>query len=105
MIVITHVNYRNFSALLTSGEITVGTCLTQELPANAKRKRFRTMRPMVVRADAAHTPLTLAEYCAVLMWWFHMSPISQALLMNGSRPLGTNATRCYLFRNTRHCLR
>ncbi len=64
VIVIKQANYWNISELLIAGDITVGVCLTKELPANAKRKLLRTMKPMVVRADAPGTPLTLEEYCA-----------------------------------------
>ena len=46
-----------------SGDITVGVCLTRELPANAKRKMLRTVQPMVVRADSSPEPITLDEYC------------------------------------------
>jgi LysR family transcriptional activator of mexEF-oprN operon len=63
VIVIKQVNYWNISELLVSGEITVGVCMTRELPANAKRKQLRTMKPMVVRADTSSAPLTLDEYC------------------------------------------
>ena len=64
IIVIKQVNYWNISELLMSGEITVGVCLTRELPANAKRKLLRSVQPMVVRADASPEPLTLDEYCS-----------------------------------------
>ncbi len=64
VIVIKQANYWNISELLIAGDITVGVCLTKELPANAKRKLLRTMKPMVVRADAPDTALTLEEYCA-----------------------------------------
>ena len=64
VIVIKQVNYWNVSELLMSGEITVGVCLTRELPANAKRKLLRSVQPMVVRADASSEPITLDEYCS-----------------------------------------
>jgi LysR family transcriptional activator of mexEF-oprN operon len=63
VIVVKQVNYWNVSELLVSGEITAGVCLTRDLPANAKRKLLRTMKPMVVRADDASQPITLDEYC------------------------------------------
>lgn len=63
IMVIKQVNYWNISDLLMSGEITVGVCMTRELPANAKRKRLRSGHPMVIRADAWAVPLTLDEYC------------------------------------------
>jgi LysR family transcriptional activator of mexEF-oprN operon len=62
--VVKQVNYWNVSELLVSGEITAGVCLTRDLPANAKRKLLRTMKPMVVRADDASQPITLDEYCS-----------------------------------------
>jgi len=64
VIVVKHVDYWNISESLMSGDITVGVCLTRELPANAKRKLLRTMQPRVVRADKSTTPLTLDEYCS-----------------------------------------
>ena len=64
VIVVKHVDYWNISELLISGEITVGVCLTRELPANAKRKLLRTIQPRVIRADKSSTPMTLDEYCS-----------------------------------------
>ncbi|WNW09761.1 LysR substrate-binding domain-containing protein [Pseudomonas sp. DTU_2021_1001937_2_SI_NGA_ILE_001] len=64
VLVVKHADYWNISDLLMSGEITVGVCLTRDLPANAKRKRLRNCQPRVVRADAAQTPMTLDEYCS-----------------------------------------
>lgn len=64
VLVVKHADYWNISDLLMSGEITVGVCLTRDLPANAKRKRLRNCRPHVVRADSSNTPMTLDEYCS-----------------------------------------
>jgi LysR family transcriptional activator of mexEF-oprN operon len=64
VMVIQQANYWNISELLMSGEITVGVCLTRELPANAKRKMLRSIKPMVVRADDSQEPITLDEYCS-----------------------------------------
>jgi len=64
VIVIKQVNYWNISELLMSGEVTVGVCLTRELPANAKRKQLRNMQPMVVQARKPSKPMTLDEYCS-----------------------------------------
>lgn len=64
VIVVQHVDYWNISDLLASGEITVGVCLTRELPANAKRKALRRMKPQVARADNGTEPLTLDDYCS-----------------------------------------
>ncbi|MFP3847935.1 LysR substrate-binding domain-containing protein [Pseudomonas sp. W5-01] len=63
-IVIKQVNAWNISELLASGEITVGVCITKDLPANAKRKLLRNVVPMVLRIDVSDTPLTLDEYCS-----------------------------------------
>ncbi|MEX6674512.1 LysR substrate-binding domain-containing protein [Pseudomonas sp. W2Oct36] len=64
VIVIKQVNAWNISELLASGEITVGVCITKDLPANAKRKLLRNVVPMVLRIDVSDTPLTLDEYCS-----------------------------------------
>ncbi|WP_407313557.1 LysR substrate-binding domain-containing protein [Pseudomonas sp. nanlin1] len=62
--VVQHVDYWRIPDLLASGDITVGISQTRGLPANAKRKLLRRMRPRVLRADKSATPLTLDEYCA-----------------------------------------
>jgi LysR family transcriptional activator of mexEF-oprN operon len=49
--------------LLASGEITVGISHTLELPANARRKALRPIRPMLLRADSRPGELTLDEFC------------------------------------------
>jgi LysR family transcriptional activator of mexEF-oprN operon len=64
IIVIKQVNYTTIADMLSNGEITVGACLTRDLPANAKRKLLRTVKPRVVRADRSDQPLTLDEYCS-----------------------------------------
>ncbi len=64
VIVVKHVDYLNISEVLMSGDITVGVCMTRELPANAKRKLLRNVKPCMVRADKPVTPMTLDEYCA-----------------------------------------
>jgi LysR family transcriptional activator of mexEF-oprN operon len=64
VIVIKQVNAWNISELLASGEITVGVCITKDLPANAKRKLLRNVVPMVLRADMSAPALTLDEYCS-----------------------------------------
>lgn len=51
------------SHLLASGEITVGISHTLELPANARRKALRPIRPMLLRADSRPGELTLDEFC------------------------------------------
>lgn len=62
--VVRHVDYWRIPELLASGEITVGISQTRELPANAKRKSLRQIRPRLLRADHSPQPITLDEYCA-----------------------------------------
>ncbi|AHG40747.1 LysR family transcriptional regulator [Pseudomonas syringae CC1557] len=64
VIVVKHVDYLNISEVLMSGDITVGVCLTRELPANAKRKTLRNVQPRLVRADKPARPMSLDEYCS-----------------------------------------
>ncbi|QQQ52602.1 LysR family transcriptional regulator [Pseudomonas syringae] len=64
VIVVKHVDYLNISEVLMSGDITVGVCLTRELPANAKRKTLRNVQPRLVRADKPDSPMSLDEYCS-----------------------------------------
>ena len=64
VIVVKHVDYLNISEVLMSGDITVGVCLTYELPANAKRKTLRNVQPRLVRADKPASPISLDEYCS-----------------------------------------
>lgn len=51
------------SQLLASGEISLGISPTLELPANARRKTLRPIRPMLLRADSQPGELTLEEFC------------------------------------------
>ncbi|WP_320110052.1 LysR family transcriptional regulator [Pseudomonas mediterranea] len=51
------------SQLLISGEITLGISHTLELPANARRKDLRRIRPMLLRADSQPGELSLDEFC------------------------------------------
>lgn len=51
------------SQLLASGEISLGISPTLELPANARRKTLRPIRPMLLRADSQPGELTLDEFC------------------------------------------
>lgn len=51
------------SQLLASGEISLGVSPTLELPANARRKMLRPIRPMLLRADSQPGELTLDEFC------------------------------------------
>lgn len=52
------------SQLLASGEISLGISPTLELPANARRKTLRPIRPMLLRADSQPGELTLDEFCS-----------------------------------------
>ncbi|MFL6536481.1 MAG: LysR family transcriptional regulator [Pseudomonas sp.] len=49
--------------LLACGEITLGISHTLELPANARRKVLRPIRPMLLRADSLAGELSLDEFC------------------------------------------
>ncbi|MCF5646135.1 LysR family transcriptional regulator [Pseudomonas syringae] len=64
VIVVKHVDYLNISEVLMSGDITVGVCLTRELPANAKRKTLRNVQPRLVPADKPSGPMSMDEYCS-----------------------------------------
>jgi LysR family transcriptional activator of mexEF-oprN operon len=70
--------------LLSNGDISVGISYTGELPANAKRKFLRSVSPMVVRADASKTPLSLDEFCrrphATVSCMAHLSDNTDAAL-------------------------
>jgi LysR family transcriptional activator of mexEF-oprN operon len=48
---------------LFSGEISLGVTHSRDLPANAKRKFLRNIRPTVLSADIQRQPLDLDEYC------------------------------------------
>ncbi len=54
IVVVRRANYLLMSALLASGEISVGVSYTTELPANAKRKKLRDIR---------------ARYCVGMTGW------------------------------------
>ncbi|KGK84872.1 LysR family transcriptional regulator [Stutzerimonas degradans] len=64
VLVVRRANYLLMPGLLASGEISVGVCYTEELPANAKRKVLRRPRPMLLRADSIPGPLSFDDYCA-----------------------------------------
>ncbi|BBP59165.1 LysR family transcriptional regulator [Pseudomonas sp. St316] len=51
------------SQLMASGEISLGISPALELPANARRKTLRPIRPMLLRADSQPGELTLDEFC------------------------------------------
>jgi LysR family transcriptional activator of mexEF-oprN operon len=48
---------------LGNGDICVGISHTDELPANARRKGLRPIRPMLLRADTQPGVLGLDEFC------------------------------------------
>ncbi|MBN3965716.1 LysR family transcriptional regulator [Pseudomonas gregormendelii] len=48
---------------LSSAEVSLGICHSRDLPANAKRKFLRTIRPTVLSSDASSGSLDLDEYC------------------------------------------
>ncbi|KII27539.1 LysR family transcriptional regulator [Pseudomonas fluorescens] len=62
-LVVRRVDQRQLAHLLTSGEISVGISLAQELPASAHCKSLRPMQPMLLRADSIPGPLTLDDFC------------------------------------------
>lgn len=49
--------------LLMAGEISLGVSHTHDLPANARRKDLRPIRPMLLRADGAAGTIGLDEFC------------------------------------------
>ncbi len=49
--------------LLASGEISLGISHTLQLPANARSRLLRSIRPMVLRADSRAGALNLEEFC------------------------------------------
>lgn len=64
VLVVRRANYLLMPNLLASGEISVGVCYTEELPANAKRKTLRRSKPKLLRADSVPGTLSLDDYCA-----------------------------------------
>lgn len=48
---------------LSTGEVSLGVCHCRELPANAKRKYLRSIRPTVLSADSMTGTLDIHEYC------------------------------------------
>jgi LysR family transcriptional activator of mexEF-oprN operon len=48
---------------LATGEVSLGVCHSRELPANAKRKFLRSIRPTVLSANTLTGLLDLNEYC------------------------------------------
>jgi len=48
---------------LITGEVSLGVCHSRDLPANAKRKFLRGIRPAVLSANSITRDLDLEEYC------------------------------------------
>ena len=63
VLVVRRTNYLLMPGMLSSGEISVGVCYTEDLPANAKRKVVRRSLPKLLRADSVPGPLSLDDYC------------------------------------------
>ncbi|CAI8861490.1 LysR family transcriptional regulator [Pseudomonas sp. IT-P294] len=62
-LVVRRADHWQMSQLLASGEISLGISHTLELPANARRKGLRPIRPMLLRADSQSGELGLDEFC------------------------------------------
>ena len=62
-LVVRRADHWQISQLLASGEISLGISHTLELPANARRKGLRPIRPMLLRADSQSGELGLDEFC------------------------------------------
>ena len=63
VLVVRRTNYLLMPSMLSSGEISVGVCYTEDLPANAKRKVVRRSLPKLLRADSVPGSLSLDDYC------------------------------------------
>ncbi|WP_397453343.1 LysR family transcriptional regulator [Pseudomonas sp. NA-150] len=63
IIVVRRTNFLLLPAMLASGEISVGVSYTTDLPANAKRKKLRSIGVKVLRGDSRPGPLTLDDFC------------------------------------------
>jgi LysR family transcriptional activator of mexEF-oprN operon len=62
-LIVRRVDQQQMSQSLMNGDVSVGISHTLDLPANARRKGLRPMRPMLLRADPRPGPLTLDEFC------------------------------------------
>ena len=63
VVVVRRTNYLSVSQQLASGEISLGICYTDDLPADARRKTLRRGRSVMVHADLEGDPMTLDDYC------------------------------------------
>lgn len=62
-LIVRRVDQQQMSQRLMNGEISVGISHTLDLPANARRKGLRPIRPMLLRADSRPGPLELEAFC------------------------------------------
>lgn len=62
-LIVRRVDQQQMSHRLGNGDICVGISHTDELPANARRKGLRPIRPMLLRADTRPGALGLDEFC------------------------------------------
>jgi LysR family transcriptional activator of mexEF-oprN operon len=62
-LVVRRTDHWQMPQLLTCGDISLGISHTLELPANARRKTLRSIRPMLLRADSQCGELGLDEFC------------------------------------------
>ncbi|WP_213881874.1 LysR family transcriptional regulator [Pseudomonas sp. dw_358] len=63
VIIVRHTDRLRMPDLLANGEISLGVSQTKDLPANAKKRFLRDLRPMVVSALDSAPADTLAAYC------------------------------------------
>ena len=63
-LVVQHTDSQRMSSLLVDGSISVGISHTCDLPAAARRKFLRMIKPMVLRADTSGGALSLEEFCS-----------------------------------------
>jgi LysR family transcriptional activator of mexEF-oprN operon len=63
IVVVRRTHYLSVGQQLSSGEISLGVCYTDDLPANAKRRTLRRSQSVMVHADSEGIPLTLDDYC------------------------------------------
>ncbi|MEJ5061436.1 MULTISPECIES: LysR family transcriptional regulator [unclassified Pseudomonas] len=63
-LIVRRVDHRQMSQMLLSGEVSLGISHTHDLPATARRKGLRPIRPMLLRADSKPGSLGLDEFCS-----------------------------------------
>ncbi|NUU38752.1 LysR family transcriptional regulator [Pseudomonas sp. C2B4] len=62
-LIVRRVDQQQMSQRLMNGDISVGISQTLDLPANARRKGLRPIRPVLLRADSRPGPLGLEGFC------------------------------------------